>query len=152
MKVGHMQITLAQADTPKLDDPMREDLVRVFAQSLRLLARRAESKRKSADAPRYWDEWDLFHRVAYASGFVCNVPDDCPGYEASFRNIIGGVDMVSALGLDRIRLAMTFMMRSERWGDSGNDTGGGAVWSLLRSGRAGEISDRLEAIIRDADQ
>lgn len=146
-----MQIRLTQADTPQLDDPMRDDLVRVFAQSLRLLARRAASWNESGDAPRSWGEWDLFHRVAYGSGFVCTVPVDYPGYEASFRNLIEGREPVSSMGLDRIRLAMTFMMRSERWGDSGNATGGGAVWSLLRSGKAEDVSARLEAIIRDAD-
>jgi hypothetical protein len=49
--------------------------------------------------------------------------------------------LVETLCLRDLRRILHFMMRSERWGDGGADTDGGAVWGLITS-RLGEAMTR----------
>ena len=51
---------------------------------------------------------------------------------------------VEGMSLREIRQIIHFIMRDERWGDQGQDTGGGAVWGLITSPLGNAIANRLE--------
>lgn len=49
------------------------------------------------------------------------------------------------LSLRDLRRIVHYIMRSERWGDGGCDTGGGAVWDLITSRLGDALARRLGA-------
>ena len=147
-----MPVKIIDYHTPSLEDPMDKALIGVFSQILRLLDFRAKSNGLGTDRPVDWPEWRLFYQAAYACGFVCTFPKTPANFQSSFMRIVSGEDEIASLDLQHIRLAMTFMIRSERWADSGANTGGGAIWTMLQSGKTQELCERLCAIVDESEE
>ena len=61
------------------------------------------------------------------------------------RRLEGDVGQVEGLSLGDLRKVLHYIMRSERWGDGGAGTGGGAVWRLITSRLGDAIARRLGA-------
>lgn len=61
------------------------------------------------------------------------------------RNLERNLGRVDSLSLRDLRRIMHYIMRSERWGDGGAGTGGGAVWGLITSRLGDAIAQRLGA-------
>jgi hypothetical protein len=147
-----MPVKIIECHAPSLGDPMDKALIGIFSQVLQLLDSCAKSNRRGTDRPVDWPEWRLFYQAAYACGFVCAFPETPADYQSSFMRIVSGEDDITILDLRRIRLAMTFMIRSERSLDSGADTGGGALWTMLQSGKTQELCERLCAIVIESEE
>lgn len=61
------------------------------------------------------------------------------------RKLEDNLELVESLCLRDLRRILHYVMRSERWGDGGAGTGGGAVWALITSRLGNAIVRRLGA-------
>lgn len=101
--------------------------------------------------PIEWSEWPAFIDAAYSCGFVC-----CDGSEEMgdrektpvqdfIRRLEADLGRVDSLSRRDLRKVLHYIMRSERWADSGADIGGGAIWELITSRLGDAIARRLGA-------
>jgi hypothetical protein len=116
-----------------------------------LLVRYETASRDERAKPIEWAEWSAFIDAAYSCGFVCRDggqdmgdPDKTPVPEF-IRRLEGDIGAVDTLRLRDLRRILHYIMRSERWGDGGMGTGGGAVWGLITSRLGPAIARRLGA-------
>jgi hypothetical protein len=136
----------------RLDEPLTLEQVRYVGTRLRDLIRRHEaSSRDERARPIDWPEWNAFIDAAYACGFVCgdageDMGDDAktPVYEM-ISTLKTTPTRLEQLSLRDLRRIVHYIMRSERWGDGGCDTGGGAVWDLITSRLGDALARRLGA-------
>ena len=136
----------------RLDDQLTLQQIRFVGVKLRELIRRREtSSRDEFQRPIDWPEWHAFIDAAYACGFVCGDAGEDMGEELktpisekihTLKRAPAGLDQLSLRDLRRL---VHYIMRSERWGDSGCDTGGGAVWDLITSRLGDALARRLGA-------
>ena len=135
-----------------LEEKLTIQQVRFVAARLRdLLIRYDTATRDERAQPIEWAEWSAFIDAAYSCGFVCHDAGQdmgdpkktpVPDFIQSLERNLGRVDNLSLRDLRRI---MHYIMRSERWGDGGAGTGGGAVWGLITSRLGDAIARRLGA-------
>ena len=136
----------------RLDEPLTLQQIRFVGGKLRELIRRNEtSSRDERLRPIDWPEWHAFIDAAYACGFVCGDAGEDMGDELktpvsekikTLKRSPAGLEQLSLRDLRRI---VHYIMRSERWGDGGCDTGGGAVWDLITSRLGDALARRLGA-------
>ena len=135
-----------------LSDKLTSDQVQFVARRLRDLIVRQETNSPSDRVkPTQWQEWQIFIEAAYACGFVCQDAgeqmDDSE--HTPIREFIEALkrdpSRVERMSLRELRQVIHFIMRDERWGDQGKDTGGGAVWGLITSPIGEAIAQRLGA-------
>lgn len=119
--------------------PVSPDQVRFFASLIRELA--AGWQRYPGPPFRDLPEYTRLIEGAYACGFVdprtSPRPDNLPRYTAEtegLRTVSFGV----------LRSFIYAIFRSERWGDAGEERGGGAIYPALRSGALEIVAERLE--------
>ncbi|MFY0624124.1 MAG: hypothetical protein JXQ89_20765 [Pelagimonas sp.] len=135
-----------------LEDQLTVEQVRFVGARLRdLLVRYETATRDERLRPIDWAEWSVFIDAAYSCGFVCSDGGEdmgdrektpVPEFMQQLERDLGRVDTLSLRDMRRI---LHFVMRSERWGDGGAGTGGGAVWGLIRSRLGDVIARRLGA-------
>ena len=135
-----------------LSDKLTSEQVRFLAGRLHdLISRQETNSRAYFVKPTEWKEWHIFIQAAYACGFVCHDagehmdnPERTP-----IRELIDTLKRdpcrVERMNLRDLRQIIHFIMRDERWGDQGQDTGGGAVWGLITSPLGEAIARRLGA-------
>ncbi|MGQ3488797.1 hypothetical protein [Roseovarius pacificus] len=133
-----------------LDDKLTLEQVHFVARRLsELISRQKESSVSDGVKPTSWQEWRIFIEAAYACGFVCrdageHMDDDT---RTPIRELIETLkrhpNPVEDMSLREIRQIIHFVMRDERWGDQGQDTGGGGVWGLISSPLGNAIVRRL---------
>lgn len=135
-----------------LDEKLTLQQIRFVAQKLQdLVNKYVLSSRGERMHPTEWLEWDAFIDAAYACGFVCSDAGDDMGDDAQtpVSALISRLQQdprrVEALTLRELRRILHYIIRSERWGDAGAETGGGAVWGLITSRLGGAIASRLGA-------
>jgi len=135
-----------------LEEKLTIQQVRLVAARLRdLLIRYDTASRDERAQPIEWLEWGAFIDAAYSCGFVCHDagedmgdPEKTPVPEF-MRRLEGNLGRVDRLSLRDLRRIIHYIMRSERWGDGGAGTGGGAVWRLITSRLGDAIARRLGA-------
>ena len=139
-------------DVFSLDEKLTIQQVRFVGARLRdLLVRYQEASRDERIRPIDWPEWSAFIDAAYSCGFVCSDASDHMGDRAqtSVSEFMLGLESdlsrVETLSLRDLRKILHYVMRSERWGDGGADTGGGTVWWLVTSRLGAAIANRLGA-------
>jgi hypothetical protein len=135
-----------------LDEKLTLQQVRFVGDKLRDLIRRNEtSSRDERARPIDWPEWHAFIDAAYACGFVCSDAGEDMGDEMktpvleliiTLKRSPAGLEQLT---LRELRRVVHYIMRSERWGDGGCDTGGGAVWDLITSRLGDALARRLGA-------
>ncbi|MCR9061923.1 MAG: hypothetical protein NXI02_31665 [Rhodobacteraceae bacterium] len=135
-----------------LDDKLTMDQIRFVGSRLRDLIQRYEiASRDERLRPIEWLEWSAFIDATYACGFVCgDAGEDMGDREQTpvykfIRKLEVDVGLVETLCLRDLRRILHYIMRSERWGDGGAGTGGGAVWGLITSRLGNAIACRLGA-------
>lgn len=135
-----------------LSDKLTSDQVQFVARRLHeLIVRQETHSRSDRIVPREWQEWHIFIQAAYSCGFVC--PDAGEQMDNSERTPIRELietlkrdpRRVERMSLRELRQVIHFIMRDERWGDQGQDTGGGAIWGLITSPLGEAIARRLGA-------
>lgn len=138
--------------TFSLDDKLYSEQIEFVGRCLRDLIKRLKSDACSYySRPNGWPEFRMFIQASYSCGFVCGDADEYMefGVRMHIHRVIDQLtrdtEKVEALSLRQIRQIMHFIMRSERWGDQGADTGGGAVWALITSPLGDAIARRLGA-------
>jgi hypothetical protein len=126
--------------------------VRFMGARLRdLLHRYENASRDERLRPIEWAEWSAFIDDAYSCGFVCHDGGEDMGdlektpVQEFMRRLEGDLGLVETLCLCDLRRVLHYIMRSERWGDGGAGTGGGAVWGLITSRLGNAIAHRLGA-------
>lgn len=134
----------------RLDEQLTLQQIRFVGGKPRELIRRREtSSRDERLRPIDWPEWHAFIDAAYACGFVCGDAGEDMGDELktpvsekikTLKHSPAGLEQLSLRDLRRI---VHYIMRSERWGDGGRDTGGGAVWDLITSRLGDALARRL---------
>jgi len=139
-------------DIFSLEDKLTVQQIRFVASCLRVLINRYEtSSREDRARPIDWPEWHAFIDAAYACGFVCGdagqdmgdaMKTPIPELIKTLKRSPARLEQMSLRDLRRI---IHFIMRSERWGDGGCDTGGGAVWDLITSRLGDALARRLGA-------
>ena len=132
-----------------LEEKLTIQQVRFVGTRLRdLLVRYEHASRDERLQPIEWVEWSAFIDATYSCGFVChdggeNMGDrektPLPEFMRWLERDLGRVD---TLCLRELRRILHYIMRSERWGDGGAGTGGGAVWGLITS-RLGDAIARI---------
>lgn len=135
-----------------LEEKLTIQQVRFVAARLRdLLVRYDTASRDERLRPIEWAEWSAFIDAAYSCGFVCHDagldmgdPGKTPVPEF-MRRLEGDLGRVDTLCLRDLRRILHYIMRSERWGDGGAGTGGGAVWGLITSRLGDAMARRLGA-------
>lgn len=135
-----------------LEEKLTIQQVRFVAARLRdLLIRYDPATRSERTQPIEWAEWSDFIDAAYSCGFVSHDagqdmgdPEKTPVPDF-IRNLERNLGRVDSLSLRDLRRIMHYIMRSERWGDGGAGTGGGAVWGLITSRLGDAIAHRLGA-------
>jgi len=140
-------------DAPfSLEEKLTTQQVRFVARRLRdLLTRYRTASRDERAKPIEWAEWSAFIDAAYSCGFVCrdggeDMGDpEKPPVPEFMRKLEYDLGLVDTLCLRDLRKILHYIMRSERWGDSGAGTGGGAVWGLVTSPLGDVIARRLGA-------
>ena len=101
--------------------------------------------------PIEWKEWSAFINAAYSCGFVCHDGSEDMGDRRKtlvpefMRRLERDLGQVDTLGLRDLRRILHYIMRSDRWGDGGAGTGGGAVWGVITSRLGDAIARRLGA-------
>jgi|GEM_PF-1022821 hypothetical protein len=135
-----------------LEEKLTIQQVRFVGTRLRdLLVRYEHASRDERLQPIEWVEWSAFIDATYSCGFVChdggeNMGDrektPLPEFMRWLERDLGRVD---TLCLRELRRILHYIMRSERWGDGGAGTGGGAVWGLITSRLGDAIARRLGA-------
>lgn len=135
-----------------LEEKLTIQQVRFVGTRLRdLLVRNEHASRDERLQPIEWVEWSAFIDATYSCGFVChdggeNMGDrektPLPEFMRWLERDLGRVDTLCLRDLRRI---LHYIMRSERWGDGGAGTGGGAVWGLITSRLGDAIARRLGA-------
>lgn len=135
-----------------LEEKLTIQQVRFVGARLRdLLARYETASRDERAQPIEWAEWSAFIDAAYSCGFVCrDGGQDMGDLEKTpvpefMRRLEGDIGAVDTLRLCDLRRILHYIMRSERWGDGGMGTGGGAVWGLITSRLGAAIARRLGA-------
>lgn len=139
-------------DVFSLEEKLTIQQVRFVGARLRdLLARYETAARDERAQPIEWAEWSAFIDAAYSCGFVCRDggqdmgdPEKTPVPEF-MRRLESDIGAVDTLRLRDLRRILHYIMRSERWGDGGMGTGGGAVWGLITSRLGAAIARRLGA-------
>ena len=139
-------------DVFSLEEKLSIQQVRFVGARLRdLLARYETASRDERAQPIEWAEWSAFIDAAYSCGFVCRDggedmgdPEKTP-VPVFMRRLEGDIGAVDTLCLRDLRRILHYIMRSERWGDGGMGTGGGAVWGLITSRLGAAIARRLGA-------
>jgi hypothetical protein len=136
----------------RLDEQLTLQQIRFVGVKLRELIRRHEtSSRDERTRPIDWPEWHAFIDAAYACGFVCGDAGEDMGDDAKtpvpekIRTLKSSPAGLEQLSLRDLRRIVHYIMRSERWGDGGCDTGGGAVWDLITSRLGDALARRLGA-------
>lgn len=136
----------------RLDEKLTREQVRFVAQKLQdLVNKYTLGSRDERMRPTEWLEWDNFIDAAYACGFVCSDAGQDMGDDAQtpVPDVISRLQQdprrTADLTLRELRRILHYIIRSERWGDAGADTGGGAVWGLISSRLGGAIASRLGA-------
>ena len=133
-----------------LEEKLTIQQVRFVGARLRdLLVRYETASRDERAQPIEWAEWSAFIDAAYSCGFVCRDggqdmgdPEKTPVPEF-MRRLESDIGAVDTLRLRDLRRILHYIMRSERWGDGGMGTGGGAVWGLITSRLGAAIAQRL---------
>ena len=132
-----------------LEEKLTIQQVRFVAARLRDLLIRYDTATRDERAQPI--EWSAFIDAAYTCGFVCRDagedmgdPEKTPVPEF-IRRLEDNLGRVDRLSLRDLRRIMHYIMRSERWGDGGAGTGGGAVWGLITSRLGDAIARRLGA-------
>ena len=135
-----------------LEEKLTIQQVRFVGTRLRdLLVRYEHASRDERLQPIEWVEWSDFIDACYACGFVCHDGGEdmgdrektpVPEFMLWLERDLGRVD---TLCLRDLRCILHYTMRSERWGDGGAGTGGGAVWGLITSRLGDAIARRLGA-------
>jgi hypothetical protein len=135
-----------------LEEKLTIQQVRFVGTRLRdLLVRYEHASRDERLQPIEWVEWSTFIDATYSCGFVCHDGGEdmgdrektpVPEFMLWLDRDLGRVDTLCLRDLRRI---LHYIMRSERWGDSGASTGGGAVWGLITSRLGDAIARRLGA-------
>lgn len=135
-----------------LEEKLTIQQVRFVGARLRdLLVRYETVSRDERAQPIEWAEWSALIDAAYSCGFVCcDGGEDMGDQEKTpvpefIRRLEGDLGRVDALCLRDLRRILHYIMRSERWGDGGAGTGGGAVWGLITSRLGTAIARRLGA-------
>lgn len=135
-----------------LEEKLTIQQVRFVGARLRdLLVRYEHASRDERLQPIEWAEWSAFIDAAYSCGFVCHDGGEAMGDREKtpvpefMRRLERDLGQVDTLGLRDLRRIMHYIMRSERWGDGGAGTGGGAVWGLITSRLGDAFARRLEA-------
>lgn len=135
-----------------LQEKLTIQQVRFMGARLRdLLVRYENASRDERLRPIEWAEWSAFIDAAYSCGFVCHDGGEDMGHPektplAEFmRRLEGDLGLVETLCLHDLRRILHYIMRSERWGDGGVGSGGGAVWGLITSRLGNAIARRLGA-------
>jgi hypothetical protein len=139
-------------DVFSLEEKLTIQQVRFVGARLRdLLFRYETASRDERAQPIEWAEWSAFIDAAYSCGFVCRDggedmgdPEKTPVPEF-IRRLESDIGAVDTLRLRDLRRILHYIMRSERWGDGGMGTGGGAVWGLITSRLGAAIARRLGA-------
>lgn len=136
----------------RLDEELTLLQIRFVGGKLRELIRRHETaSRDERLRPIDWPEWHAFIDAVYACGFVCGDAGEDMGDELktpvsdkikTLKCSPAGLEQLSLRDLRRI---VHYIMRSERWGDGGCDTGGGAVWDLITSRLGDALARKLGA-------
>lgn len=135
-----------------LEEKLTIQQVRFLGTRLRdLLVRYEHASRDERLQPIEWVEWSAFIDATYSCGFVCHDGGEdmgdrektpVPEFMLWLERDLGRVD---TLCLRDLRCILHYTMRSERWGDGGAGTGGGAVWGLITSRLGDAIARRLGA-------
>jgi hypothetical protein len=135
-----------------LEEKLTIQQVRFVGTRLRdLLVRYEHASRDERLQPIEWVEWSAFIDATYSCGFVCHDGGEdmgdrektpVPEFMLWLERDLGRVD---TLCLRDLRCILHYTMRSERWGDGGAGTGGGAVWGLITSRLGDAIACRLGA-------
>lgn len=135
-----------------LQEKLTIQQVRFVGTRLRdLLVRYEHASRDERLQPIEWVEWSAFIDACYACGFVCHDGGEDMGDREKtpvsefMRWLERDLGRVDTLGLRDLRRILHYIMRSERWGDGGAGTGGGAVWGLITSRLGDAIAHRLGA-------
>lgn len=135
-----------------LEEKLTIQQVRFVGARLRdLLIRYDTASRDERRQPIEWAEWSAFIDAAYSCGFVCRDGGEDMGDREKtpvpefMRRLEGDLGLVDTLCLRDLRRIVHYIMRSERWGDGGMGTGGGAVWGLITSRLGDAIARRLGA-------
>lgn len=135
-----------------LEEKLTIQQVRFVGARLRdLLIRYDTASRDERLKPIEWAEWSAFIDAAYSCGFVCRDGGEDMGDPGKtsvpefMRRLEGHPGLVETLCLRDLRRIVHYIMRSERWGDGGMGTGGGAVWGLITSRLGDAIARRLGA-------
>lgn len=135
-----------------LEEKLTIQQVRFVGARLRDLSVRYEhASRDERLRPIEWAEWSAFVDAAYSCGFVCRDGGEAMGDREKtpvpefMRRLERDLGQVDTLGLRDLRRILHYIMRSERWGDGGMGTGGGAVWGLITSRLGDAIARRLGA-------
>lgn len=135
-----------------LDEKLTQQQVGFVAEKLRdLISRLERCPRSERMNPTVWPEWQGFIDATYSCGFVCSNAgehlDDDDG--TPIMNFIALLERepgrIDRLNLRELRQIIHYIIRSERWGDAGASTGGGAVWNLITSPLGDAIARRLGA-------
>lgn len=135
-----------------LEEKLTIQQVRFVGDRLRdLIVRYEHASRDERLQPIEWKESSAFIDAAYSCGFVCHDGGEDMGDREKMpvpefmRRLEGDLRLVDTLCLRDLRRILHYIMRSERWGDGGAGTGGGAVWGLITSRLGDAIARRLGA-------
>ena len=136
----------------RLEEQLTLQQIRFVGVKLRERIRRHETS--SSDErlrPIDWPEWHAFIDAANACGFVCSEAGEDMGdglktpVSEKIKTLKRSPAGLEQLSLRDLRRIVHYIMRSERWGDGGCDTGGGAVWDLITSRLGDALAHRLGA-------
>lgn len=135
-----------------LEEKLTIQQVRFVGARLRdLIVRYEHASRDERLQPIEWKEWSAFIDAAYSCGFVCHDGGEDMGDRSKtpvpefMRRLERDLRQVDTLGLRDLRRILHYIMRSERWGDGGAGTGGGAVWGLITSRLGDAVARRMGA-------
>jgi hypothetical protein len=141
-----------KSGTFSLDDKLYSEQIQFVGRCLSDLIKRLNSGTRSYySRPVSWPEFHIFIQASYSCGFVCCDADEYMdfGVRMHIPRVIEALtrdpEKVETLTLRQIRQVMHFILRSERWGDQGADTGGSAVWGLITSPLGNAIARKLGA-------
>lgn len=125
-------------------DPVSADQVRLMRWALQCLI----EKYRAFDGrgrPVDWTEWKLFLSAGYGCGFVCKDLDAEEGHTV-FRQVLDISSSGEQLTVRQLRALFHYIIRSERWGDTGGFRGGNTLWVFLESNAAEAVRNRLSEV------